>query len=183
MKNTLMASMILMSGAQFVLAEFPAPIPKTGQSVSYRTRDDGGLQTGVAWPTPRFTVITTGAAQTVLDNLTGLEWVKAPHSLSGNSGATNWNVAVDFCNNLVYAGPSSWRLPSRKELMSLMDYGQYSPALPAGHPFAGVQSYYWSGTSVAGYTAGAWSADMAGGDEFNFDKASYYYVWPVRGGQ
>jgi hypothetical protein len=32
-----------------------APVPKTGQTISYGTRDDGALQKGVAWPTPRFT--------------------------------------------------------------------------------------------------------------------------------
>jgi hypothetical protein len=32
-----------------------APVPQTGQVPSYGTRDDGALQKGVAWPTPRFT--------------------------------------------------------------------------------------------------------------------------------
>ncbi|NIO71941.1 MAG: hypothetical protein GTN71_23690, partial [Anaerolineae bacterium] len=33
----------------------PAPVPKTGQTTLYTTGDDGDLQKGVAWPTPRFT--------------------------------------------------------------------------------------------------------------------------------
>jgi len=57
-------------------------VAQTGQTISYRTGDDGDLETGVAWPNPRFADLDDG---TVKDNLTGLEWVRAPHSLSGNS--------------------------------------------------------------------------------------------------
>jgi hypothetical protein len=163
-----------------------APVPKTGQTTSYRTGDDGDLETGVAWPNPRFTVVTNATALTVIDNLTGLEWIKAPHALSGNSGTTNWNGAIDRCNNLVYAGYSDWRLPSIKELESLVNCGTHSPALPAGHPFADVQNYlYWSGTSSSHNTNGASVVDVGDGTMFiNINKTSNpSYVWPVRGGK
>jgi hypothetical protein len=164
-----------------VFATTNAPVPKTGQTTSYRAGDDGDLETGVAWPNPRFTDLGDG---TVKDNLTGLEWVQAPHSLSGNSTYMNWNAAVDFCNNLIYSGHSDWRLPSIKELESLVNCGTYNPALPAGHPFAGVQfSYYWSGTSLASSAGSAWVVDMYNGGVGGGDKADGGYVWPVRGGQ
>ncbi|MCU0858344.1 MAG: hypothetical protein MUC65_08080, partial [Pontiellaceae bacterium] len=38
----------------------PCPVVKTGQTVSYRAGDDGDLEPGVAWPNPRFTVLTNG---------------------------------------------------------------------------------------------------------------------------
>jgi hypothetical protein len=159
----------------------PCPVAKTGQTPSYRTGDDGDLETGTAWPNPRFTDLSDG---TVKDNLTGLEWVKAPHSLSGNSGTMKWISAIDFCNNLVYAGHSDWRLPSIKELESLVNCGAYNPALPAGHPFAGVQNgLYWSGTSFAIDTDYAWLVGMYNGYVLYFNKSSNFYVWPVRGGQ
>jgi hypothetical protein len=165
-----------------------APVPKTGQTTSYRIWDDGYLKTGVALPNPRFTVLTNGTAVTVVDNLTGLEWVKSPHSLSGNSGVMNWNSAIDFCNILVYAGSSDWRLPSRKELMSLVDYGRYSPALPAMHPFHVQNTAYLSGTSYAYVTnyvcfVVMFFVDMFYGCVGSTDKTNRYYVWPVRGGQ
>ena len=50
-----------------------SPVPKTGQTTSYGTREDGALQKGVAWPTPRFTDNNNG---TVTDKLTGLIWMK-----------------------------------------------------------------------------------------------------------
>lgn len=186
MKNITMALMLLVNSVQFVFAEPLSHVPKTGQTVNYRAGDDGDLETGVVWPNPRFTVLTTGTDVTVLDRLTGLEWVKSPHSLAGNSGTTNWNAAVDFCQNLVYAGQSDWRLPSIKELESLVNCGTYNPALPTGHPFAGVLSgLYWSGTSSADSTGVvAWSVDMYSGSVIDhLNKANVVFVWPVRGGQ
>ena len=60
----------------------PAPVPKTGQVTCYDaggnvincagTGQDGELQKGVKWPTPRFTVRANG---TTKDNLTGLIWL------------------------------------------------------------------------------------------------------------
>jgi len=161
------------------------PVSKTGQTTSYRSGDDGELQAGVEWPDPRFTSITNGTDITVLDTLTGLEWIQAPHSLSGNGSSVVWNNAIDYCNNLNYAGHSDWYLPSRKELMSLVDYDHYDYALPAGHPFAGVQRnyHYWSSTSIASGTYLAWKVSMKFGYVSSVYKASSSYVWPVRGRQ
>jgi hypothetical protein len=163
-------------------AESASPVPKTGQTTSYRAGDDGDLEPGVTWPNPRFKVLTNGTDQTVIDSLTGLEWVQAPHVLAGNLNPTNWSAAIDRCNILDYAGHSDWRLPSRKELMSLVDYGQSSPALPAGHPFAGVQNLdYWSGTTYPYMNAiYAWFVGMRFGPVVNRHKTETYYVWPVR---
>jgi hypothetical protein len=45
-----------------------APVPQTGQTTSYAAGDDGAIQAGVPWPSPRFTDHGNG---TVRDNLTG----------------------------------------------------------------------------------------------------------------
>ena len=60
-----------------------APVPETGQTTCYDalgntiacldSGQDGELQKGVAWPSPRFTDYGDG---TVRDNLTGLTWMK-----------------------------------------------------------------------------------------------------------
>jgi hypothetical protein len=160
---------------------YNAAVPKTGQTTSYRTGDDGAHQNGVAWPNPRFTDHGNG---TVTDNMTGLMWVKAPHSLTGNSGTMTWNNAIDFCNGLSHAGHSDWRLPNVRELQSLIDYGRFNLALPSGHPFTGVQSSsYWSSSTYAGGTDHAWFVDLRHGGVLNVNKTDTYYVWPVRAGQ
>ncbi len=57
----------------YALVGLRAPVPKTGQTTSYATGDDGILQKGVVWPIPRFKDNNNG---TVTDNLTGLIWLK-----------------------------------------------------------------------------------------------------------
>jgi len=156
-------------------------VPKTGQTSSYRTGDDGTHQKGVAWPNPRFPDNGNG---TVTDNMTGLMWVKAPHSLTGNSERMTWNNAIDYCNGLSYAGHSDWRLPNVRELRSLIDYGQFNPALPSEHPFSGVQAPgYWSSSTHAEYTSTAWYVNLFYGNLYSDIKTYPYRVWPVRAGQ
>jgi hypothetical protein len=79
-----------------------------------------------------------------------------------------------------------WHLPNVRELNSLIDYGNYSPALPSGHPFINVQSngYYWLSTTGASFSGGAWDVHMYIGSVSDPFKVSlnHYYVWPVRGG-
>lgn len=54
---------------------------------------------------------------TVSDLATGLMWMKAD---AGD--ALDWNQAQEFANGLKLAGHSDWRLPTAKELHSIVDY-------------------------------------------------------------
>ncbi len=166
-----------------------APVPKTGQTTSYDIpdhRDDGALQKGVAWPTPRFTDNGNG---TVTDKLTGLIWMKD----AGALGAKNWAGALSAANVLKSGDfdltdgsqAGDWRLPNGRELFSLVDDGRYNPSLPAVNPFTNVQpSYYWSSSTNAKYTDRASYVYFFDGSMNIKDKSSYnYYVWCVRGGQ
>ncbi len=158
-------------------------VPQTGQTESYRTGDDGDWQKGVAWPDPRFT---DNEDETVTDNLTGLMWVKAPHSLTGNSGSQSWDDAIDFCNDLTFAEHSDWRLPNRFELESLLDLSQaLGPLLPSEHPFTGIQSdFYWSSSTWASNPDwNAWDVGLNDGRVNYFSKSDTSRVWPVRAGQ
>ena len=161
---------------------YNAALPKTGQTTSFRPGDDGDLEKGMAPPSPRFTDLVNG---TVTDNLTGLMWVKAPLSLSGNSGTMPWNSAIDFCNGLTHSGHSDWRLPNVRELQSLLDYGRIFPALPAGHPFTDVRTDYdWStSTSAGSILTVAWYVELNVGSVYYDSKTNACYVWPVRAGQ
>ena len=173
------------------LAQLFAPVPQTGQTQIHNFGDDGDLQMGVQWPFPRFFDNSDG---TVTDNLTGLIWLKNADCFGGKS----WNDALDVSNNLADGqcglsdGSSSgdWRLSNVRELRSLIDHGQYRPPLPSGYPFTNVLRVdYWSSTTVANRTDGAWLVVLGLGDiGFSFGqvwydpKGSGYHVWPVRGG-
>src|SRR5262245_48320853 len=136
---------------------------------SYVAGDDGALQKGVAWPTPRFTDNNNG---TITDNLTGLIWLK-----NANCPGTNrdWFTALEDvaqlnlngtmngnnCGDTSNAGShqTDWRLPNIREIHSLMDYSRTgSPGLPLGNPFLNLGSgNYWSSTTNAGQSLQAWS--------------------------
>lgn len=165
-----------------------AQIWKTGQTTSYKSGDDGDLETGVSWPSPRFSNHGNG---TVTDNLTGLMWTKDANTPgpSACSPATyrTWQEAVDHvaCLNAhAYLGYTDWRLPNRKELLSLIDWSQYDPALPSGHPFDNVQDQgYWSSTAYANYTDNVWDVIIPHGRSFARARTvSTDCVWPVRAG-
>jgi hypothetical protein len=163
-----------------------APVPKTGQTISYAVGDDGDLEKGVAWPIPRFITSTAGI---VTDTLTGLIWLQnancfglrtSPQALSDVNG-----LASGSCGLMDGSVAGDWRLPNVRELQSLIDYGQHSPNLGPGHPFTSVQLsiYYWSSTAPARVTPYNWCVDFRDGYVAWSDPATPHYVWPVRGGQ
>lgn len=164
-------------------------LPATGQTVSYAAGDDGALQMGEAWQTTRFT---DNGDQTMTDTLTNLVWSKdgnAPGPAAcGPSLAKTWQGALDYVaclNSNSYLGKSDWRLPNRKELMSLVNRGQASSAAWLNSQgFSGVQgSIYWSSSTYAVSTDYAWYVGMSNGHVDFFGKVYGSYVWPVRGGQ
>jgi hypothetical protein len=163
----------------------PAQTWKTGQTVSYATGDDGAVEAGVAWPSPRFTDNGDG---TVTDNLTRLVWLKNANCFGGKT----WSQALSACNTLASGScglsdgsvPGDWVLPNRKQLLSLVDYSRYGPALPQGYPFQNVlPSYYWSATANAYNADYAWGVRMRFGFVHLNAKSYDSYVWPVRAGQ
>jgi len=169
----------------------PAPVEKSGQTTSQADYDDGYYQRGVDVPLPKPRFSDNGNG-TVTDNLTGLIWLK-----NGNCfGVRSWGDALSVCSGLASgscdltdgSSAGDWRLPNRKELESVLDFGRYNPALPSGHPFVNVQSsyvqpiYYWSSTTDADHIDIAWSVDMGYSDVSWDSKASVFFVWPVRGG-
>ena len=159
-------------------------LAKTGQTTKYADGDDGDLEKGVAWPAPRFTDNSDG---TVTDNLTGLIWLK----FADCWGLTVWQTALTNANSLASGAcgltdgsvAGDWRLPNRKELLSLVDRSRYAPAVPVGHPFIGnLGNGHWSSSSVAGSTTNAWGIWMYDGSANSGGKSGTACVWPVRGG-
>lgn len=162
-----------------------APVPRTGQTNSYATGDDGDKGTGIVWPDPRFTDNGNG---TVKDNLTGLIWLKD----AGCYEQKDWAAAIAFGNSLA-AGQCNlsdgstagqWRLPNIRELQSLVDYSTFNQALPPGHPFTYVgPSWHFSSTTNAASTNTAWVVEMYSGKVEAQQKTEPHWVLYVRTGQ
>jgi len=123
----------------------------------------------------------SGDGLTVHDNVTGLTWTQSP-DLNGDgtidvNDKLSFGDAVEYVeelNRAGYGGYSDWRLPSMKELYSLMDFGGTDPSGPDGSgatPFidtnyfafsygdtaAGertIDSQFWSSNVYTGYVFG-----------------------------
>ena len=96
---------------------------------------------------------------------------------------SDWTQALMDCTNCSEGGFTDWRLPNIKELQSLIDYGEYNPALPSDHPFNVAQSWYWSSTTYAYSTSSAWLVHLSNGYTKYYITNDDNYVWCVRGGQ
>ncbi|MBF0213493.1 MAG: DUF1566 domain-containing protein [Magnetococcales bacterium] len=173
-----------------------ASVPATGQKDPYdatRTTDeDGDLEKGVAWPSPRFSDRQDG---TQLDKLTNLMWMQNAHCW----GTMKWTDALDrvaaFNARTVTTCTSGttptavytdWRLPSRLEMESLLDMGVATqPPLPSDHTFdvGSVEAAsYWTSTSDAADLSGdAWYVDLDTGAVGSDAKNRSYYFMLVRG--
>ncbi|MBX3182987.1 MAG: DUF1566 domain-containing protein [Polyangiaceae bacterium] len=99
------------------------------------------------------------AAKTVLDNVTGLLWQREP----APSGLT-WAQAASYCDDLEWGGRSDWRLPTRMELRSLVDYGRNTPAIDSVAFPSTPSVEFWSAT---GRTNGnKWCLEFVSGSAY-----------------
>ncbi len=166
----------------------PARIFQTGQTSCYdaagqkmacdHSGQDGQFQTGICWPSPRF----TGDGYTAVDRLTGLAWSK---DADLTRKPVDWQTAVrkiEAMNRDARYGHADWRLPHIRELESLVDLNADSPALPAGAPFANVRQFYWSATTSRYDRTYAWALYTIDGIiGVGYKTNPEFFVWPVRG--
>lgn len=176
-------------------------LPKTGQIVSYAAGDDGNLQTGVAWPSPRFTN-SDGTApingNVIIDKLTGFMWPK-DGSLSGATTcgsltAISWVNMLNFVaclNTNNYLGYNDWRQPNQNELASILNVGQYDDAtwlitqgfsnvVSAGYFSSTTSAINTNNTQFVNLGSSAW---MMNALPKNPAIDAYQFIFPVRVGQ
>lgn len=113
---------------------------------------------------------------TVIDTETRLMWQQATAP-----GAYTWEHALSYCKSLNFAGYSDWRLPTLKELFSIVDYSRLNPAINTNYFPDTVSDSYWSSTTYADGTSGAWGMSFGYGDDDCYYKSNSYYVRAVRG--
>jgi hypothetical protein len=92
-----------------------------------------------------------GTPDVVIDRLTGLMWQRRP-----SSTLMTWPKAQQACAELSLAGQRDWRLPSRIELVSLLDTRRTQPSIDV-EAFPGTPSdWFWTSSRAADDPNSAW---------------------------
>lgn len=154
--------------------------------------------------------LTAVAAQwrCVQDNVTGLvwqiktndgglhdqsrqySWYEPDNSRNGGfvgyenctNGICNTHAYVQAVNAEGYCGHQDWRLPTRQELLGIVNYDRFNPAIDTRY-FPDVQNgnrLFWSSSPNADFSYYAWYVDFGYGSSFSDDKYDDYYVRLVR---
>ncbi len=175
-----------------------SPVPKTGGTHCYKivmapdytrtivpcadTNQDGEFQSGIAWPSPRFTTI--GA--TIRDNLTGLIWSKDSTPKLGQ-----WVSAKQYIDTInsdgSLGGHTDWRMPNVRELYSLINLDKQGVDYKTwmeSNGFTDVStSSYWSSTRVTGGIYAQFFRVVPSYAKIEKSLLTLScFLWPVRGG-
>lgn len=97
---------------------------------------------------------------TVTDTSTGIMWQQ---KTAENS--MNWKNALEYCNNLNLANYTDWRLPTIKELRTLINYNRYRPSIDIHYFYDISESDYWSSSTSYGYGPCTWGVNLYYGDD------------------
>jgi hypothetical protein len=111
---------------------------------------------------------------TVKDSATQLVWQRA-----APDQAFGFDAAGTYCSDLELDG-KGWRLPSIKELQTLVDEARQLPAIdPVAFPHTQTD-YYWTASSVTGVEDQAWAVSFRYGFDGAFETKTEQHVRCVR---
>lgn len=114
----------------------------------------------------------TSKTDSVVDDVTGLEWQQTPGCAAGCTQAN----ADAYCEGLALAGHSDWRLPTRIELVSLVDDSEHAPAIDPVFPGT-PNGYFWTSSPMVFFPDNAF---RIGGNEGDTAYGMVSDVGPAR---
>lgn len=116
-----------------------------------------------------------GVNGVVTDKKTGLMWQR-----NVDVNTYTWSDAKNYCASLVYGGYNDWRLPSRIELVSLVDFTRINPALDTNAFPPVPSSYFWTSSPYANASNFAWAVSSYYGRPYYYNNTTAYRVRCVR---
>jgi len=117
---------------------------------------------------------------TVTDTKLWLEW---QDNTKAKTNKKKWSSARSYCHNLTLAGYSDWRLPTYDELLSIVDYDRYDPAIMPSFQNVNTSSFYWSSSEFASNAKDAWMVEFKDGFANNRPRYREFFVRCVRARQ
>jgi hypothetical protein len=155
-----------------------SPVPDAGSGTSPYVWANWPMPNPQATGLPNAQGYATLAAGRVADKVTHLEWQQW-----SDDKQRSWSDAVAYCAGLTLGDNGGWRLPSRIELLSLLDFASTSPAAIDAQAFAGAPpSGFWSASLYIGARSIAWGVNFGfqDGIVFTDDMSKTHYVRCVR---
>ncbi len=121
------------------------------------------------------------SGEIVTDNTTTLQW---QDDANVKTITKTWMEAINYCENtLALGGHTDWRLPNKKELLSITDHSRYDPTIDTSVFTNTASSNYWSSTTSANDTESVWVVHFDSATSNYHYKTEDYYVRCVRGGE
>lgn len=109
--------------------------------------------------------------KTITDTSTNLMWKQEQEE-----GVYDWKEAVELSCD--FAGHDDWRLPTIKELLSIVNYEKFNPALSDLFTLSALHSViadsFWSSSPYAHSSSNAWVVYFNYGNN-DFDYKDYSY--------
>jgi hypothetical protein len=136
----------------------------------------GNVRAGWGMPEPGARHFDVTNPDLVVDPTSHLTWQRtaAPDPLG-------WEEARSYCSCLVLAGQEDWRLPTRLELLTIVDYRRQDPSIDLTAFPGTANTWFWSASPVAGDDAVAWYLSFMDGNTHEGARDVLYGVRCVRG--
>lgn len=115
----------------------------------------------------------TSFAGVVIDSITSLQWQQAV-----DPSSHSWADASALCDGLTLTG-GGWRLPSRIEVLSLVDFTILNPGIDINAFPDTPTDFFWTSSTFAGDPTLAWHVNFKFGDGF-VDKSGKTLAHRVR---
>ena len=101
------------------------------------------------------------------DNLTGLVWEQKTTETE-QSSYTTYSEAASYCEGLSLGNNDDWRVPTRREFSTLMNYSRLSPSLDVtyfpDYTYNGANEvYYWTSSEYHDDPTQMWKVQMSFG--------------------
>jgi len=116
---------------------------------------------------------------TITDNYTNLLWVKCTQGMTGTDckngspSLREWSKARVECEGLKLANKTGWRLPTLKELQSIVDSASSEPAINKTFFPKTSNDPYWTDTSPAQYLGSKFTVIFSNGSVYFKDAGNF----------
>ncbi|MBF0413396.1 MAG: DUF1566 domain-containing protein [Desulfamplus sp.] len=97
-----------------------------------------------------------------------------------NGELTDTEYFITTLNNNRFGGFTDWRMPTKNELLSIVDYSVANPTVNTAYFKNTISDYYWTATTVSDYPEQAWKVNFYDGAEGYHEKLGEYRARSVR---